>query len=132
MFLAELDQTLMRMGTTMEWGCREMKNFPHVRYVVRPFYRALAKKVGDVAATALTFMAADVVIHQLVGHPINCGLAHLLAPTFPVEIQEKIVVETCTFSYDYLQTFFWTAVALPIMYVKYRRKQGGGVPLHPL
>lgn len=86
--------------------------------------------MGEVAATALTFMTVDVVIHQIGGYPINCALGYLLAPTFPAEIQEKIVVEVCTFSYDVWQTVAWTSLALPIMYVKYRRgKQREEPPL---
>lgn len=117
----------------MEQGCRQIRDFPHVKYLIRPFYKELAKKVGDVAATALTFMAVDVVIHQIGGYPLGCALTYLLIPTFPAEIQEKIVVETCAFSYNVWQTVAWTSPALPIMYVKYRRKkQKRESPLLPI
>lgn len=84
------------------------------------------------AATALTFMTVDVMIHQIGGYPINCALAYLLAPTFPAETQEKLIGEACTFSYDVWRTVAWTSLALPIMYVKYQRKKQGEELLLPI
>lgn len=132
MCFSVLDRVGTNLGTNLEKNFRQIRGSPHIKYAVRPFYKALAKRVGDVAATALTFMTVDVVIHQIGGYSINCALAYLLAPKFPTEIQEKIVVEACTFSYDVWQMVLWTSVAFPIMYVKYQRKKQGEEALLPI
>jgi hypothetical protein len=109
-----LDSRLNNFGQNMEGLFRSCKNFPQYKYFTVPVYKYCANKVGPVAATGLSFFAADLVFHQLAPQTIRC-LVSLGIPEIPGS------EDACDISYNYYLALAWTALAIPVMYAKYKR-----------
>jgi hypothetical protein len=109
--LSSLDSGLFNIGSTFEHIFRSCKNAPQYKYLTVPIYKACVEKMGPVAATALSFLSADLIVHQLLPQAVNC----LSSAAF----DSKTANDSCTLSYSYGKTLYWAAMAVPIMYVKY-------------
>ena len=84
---------------------------PQCQYFTRPVYKACIKYMDPVAATAVSFLAADLVMHQLLPQAVNCLTSYILPGTDA----------TCAMGWEPWKTAAWMAAALPVMYAKYQR-----------
>ena len=90
---------------------RGMKIMPQCQYFTRPVYKACIKYMDPVAATAVSFLAADLVMHQLLPQAVNCLTSYILPGTDA----------TCAMGWEPWKTAAWMAAALPVMYAKFQR-----------
>lgn len=112
-FLTDIDNTLNSTGQSLEELCRNCKELAHYKYFIRPIYKISVKKVGTVAATGISFFVSELILHQIVPRTISCAAAQL---------SDRLRWEdSCVFSYCYPLALFWAAVAVPVMYAKYKR-----------
>jgi hypothetical protein len=117
--ISNIDNVLNTVGQRMEAMFREAKECPQHKYFTLPIYKTCAKKIGSVAATGVTFLAADLILHQLAPQVLIC-LAHQIAPD---TLDESWPFNnTCNISWNYKLTLAWIAYALPVMYAKYKRE----------
>jgi hypothetical protein len=105
-YLVIADQRFESLGKGLEGIFRAFKRFPHYQYLLIPIYKFSAARIGKVAATALTFLAGDLLLHQVLGSFINCHF---------------IPEGSCHFEIKWQITLLWCAMALPIIYVKFKR-----------
>lgn len=108
-----LEGALNTVGQHMEAGFRVCKNMPQYKYFTRPIYKACVGKIGDVAATGVSFLAADLVIHQFLPQVAICLTSSLVSLTMP----------QCNLTYHVGGTLYWAAFALPVMYAKYKKHE---------
>lgn len=107
------DQRLELLGRNLEDIFRCFKRFPHYRYLLIPIYKACVERVGKVAATAITFLAGDLLLHQALGAFVNC---HFISGG------------SCDFVIKWYITLLWCGFfALPVIYVKYKRERTAGL-----
>ncbi len=98
-------QAIAKVHEDMHRNCREY-DFPQYTYVSVPVYKACVGKVGEVAATAVSFFVTDLVAHQVAPQVYRCLAANQ---------------ETCSFSYSFFALATTAVFAAPVMYAKYKR-----------
>lgn len=109
----KLDGCLNFVGQRFESAIRIAKILPQHKYFTIPIYKFCVDKIGTVAATGVSFLAADLVVHQLIPKIIACSVSQI--------ITNKKLEDSCNLSYNYAQTLYWAAIAIPVMYAKYKR-----------
>lgn len=120
-----LDNRLNSIGRSLELGFRSVKHLPHYKYFIGPLYKFCVNKMGSVAATGVSFLAADLVIHQLIPQAILC----LTSQVVPRDWEGTLKLEdSCNSPYSYVKTLCWSALAIPVMYTKYKRNQEQTIP----
>ena len=105
-----VSQKVEDVSRYVETVFRAQKILPHYKYLTRPVYKTCVKYIGPVAATAASFLAADLVLHQLLPQTINCLTSALPGAE-----------ATCAMGWEPWKTVYWMAAALPVMYAKYQR-----------
>lgn len=120
-WFSSLDKLFSRWGEQEEARARRCKKFFQYKYFTIPVYKILAKKVGSVAATGLTYLAAHLVIHIPAAKLVGCYLA--------IPINSLELFNSCLFSttqtvnlFFLLSTVYWFSESVPVMYVKYKRE----------
>lgn len=83
---------------------------PQYHYLTRPVYKACVEYIGPVAATAVSFLSADLIAHQLIPQTAQCCASYVFSG------EEA----TCHMAWYPWLTAGWMAVALPVMYAKYQ------------
>jgi hypothetical protein len=106
--LSIADRGLEFVGRGTESAFRQCRHAPHYQFLVLPFYKYCAARVGKAAATAITFLVGDLLFHQALGAFIECNF---------------ILKDHCDFVILWQITLFWCAVALPVIYVKFKREK---------
>lgn len=106
-----LDIKLVTIGQMLENQFRLCRGMPQYKYLTVPVYKMCVEKVGNVAATGISFLVADLIMHQLIPQTLICLASYI---GFPQN-------EPCHFSYSYIKSLFWLGLALPVMYAKYKR-----------
>ena len=86
------------------------KFLPQYRFITRPIYKVVVSKTNPVFATAITFLAADLIIHQFLASLSSCAYKQLVWDDEP-----------CDFSWSSYSTAAWLMLALPVMLAKYQR-----------
>ncbi len=99
----------------IEFVCQTAKNFPQYKYLTRPLYKVCVGKVGPIIATAISFLSADLLLHQLFPQTARCLTKYVLSPI------ESDFKEECEFSWNPTKTAMWMCVAVPVMYAKYKK-----------
>lgn len=88
----------------------DAKNWPQFKYIARPIYKAVASRSNTVAATAVSFFATDLLIHQLGAKTAKCILDNVIS--YP---------SSCDISCSPECSLIWMIFALPVMYAKYQK-----------
>lgn len=117
--MQNVESGLICVGETFERMFKNTEYYPQHRYFTRPIYKFCADKVGSVAATAVSFLAADIVLHQLVPQTIAC----LASQVLPGNLQGTLLSDSCNVSYSFQKTLYWAAFAIPVMYIKYKNSE---------
>lgn len=124
-FINFFDNTLTNVGENFEnmfRSCKKM-GLPQYKYFTVPIYKSCVGRIGEVAATGISFFAADLILHQAALQVLNCMSSYLLSPITPDSLEEHLgFKEACHPSYSYLKTLCWAAFAIPVMYAKYKRQ----------
>jgi hypothetical protein len=117
-------QDLYSRGLQLEASCRAARNLPQYQYFTVPIYKFCVEKLGPVAATGVAFLAADLVLHQLIPDTLMC-LGSQLVPddTRNSYWYQTVGVENyCDFQYQPALTFLWVGCyGVPVMYAKYKK-----------
>ena len=116
-FIRNFGSAFYYYGKCMENAFRQMKNFPQYKYLTVPVYKTCVQKIGVVAATAVSFLSADLIVHQLIPQVGYCLMSYALNS---MNEESDATNETCNMSYSYGKTAGWLAQAAPVMYAKYR------------
>lgn len=114
----KLDSSLNSIGQSFESMFKSAHILPQQKYFTVPIYKFCVDKIGNVAATGVSFLAADLIMHQLLPQTLTC----LASQIIPNDWQDSLGLEdACNLSYDYIKTLYWSAYAIPVMYAKYKR-----------
>lgn len=113
------DRSLQRRvessSKVVEKAFADQQWMPQYRYLRRPVFKFCVNFVGPVAATALSFLAADLIMHQLLPNTLGC-----LASFGPyAEAVSYVLPTTCDFSWTPWKTGVWMAAAAPVMFAKF-------------
>ncbi len=90
---------------------RVLKNWPQYKYLTRPVYKFVASRSNTVIGTAASFLAADLIVHQLLPKIAKCIFNTAMEKDLP-----------CNFSWDPGCSLIWLYASLPVMYAKYKRE----------
>ena len=113
-FIRTCSNALYYYGKGLEGAFRQMKHLPQYKYLTIPVYKACVQKIGVIAATAVSFLSADLVVHQLLPQVSSCLMNYALS-----SMSQEGQVERCAVSYSYGKTEGWMAQAGAVMYAKY-------------
>ncbi|MDB6082035.1 MAG: hypothetical protein JWO53_1307 [Chlamydiia bacterium] len=120
--ITSLSNYIVHIGEKLENEARFKKDFFEFKYITRPVYKSCVRKVGPVIATAISFLSADLLIHQLLGQTARCVTQYIFKPILPNSVSELLQFEdSCTITWKPVATALWMGVAIPVMYAKYRR-----------
>lgn len=92
----------------VEESFAELKFLPQYRFVSRPIYKWVASHSNVLLATAVSFVATDLILHQIGPAACICALS---------------LGQECSFSYSPSSSLNWLCVALPVMIAKYHKIQ---------
>ncbi len=106
--LQRVDQQLTASGNYFEGVFRSGKDTFHYRYLLVPFYKVSVSKIGSVAATSITFMIGGVI--QQIGTAAGVCLVRYLSSGDPGKP-----------SFYPIGLVTWTAIAVSVIYVKYKK-----------
>ncbi|MGH2611616.1 MAG: hypothetical protein ACRDFB_01040, partial [Rhabdochlamydiaceae bacterium] len=95
---------------TIEKAFQNHKDFPQYKYLIRPIYKVCVEQIGPVAATAVSFLSADLLVHQLLPQITKCTTACVFS-SLSTEI-------ACNIAWTPWKTVVWMGLALPVMYAK--------------
>jgi len=111
---SNIDYRLRAVGEFLEGSMRRGREvgLPQFNFFTLPVYKACAEKVGNVAATGISFLVADLVLHQALPQLLTCYVSVM-----------SYTEGECNPSYYYPSTLVWGTISLPIMYAKHRRNQ---------
>lgn len=121
-----MNSFIIQFGTHLESYNRACikSGDPQYKYFILPFYRAIVGKTGDVAATALTYLAADLVVHQLASQVAKLLFRIVAKQIVPDRWAPFFGLnEPFQFKYKFKMTLAWLAFGTPVMYVKYLRNK---------
>ena len=105
-----LHSKALKIAKFIEKGFRELKNWPQYKYVTRPVYKFFVPLTNPVVATALSFLSADLLIHQM-----SFPLAEYIYN------QATGACEPFHYTWCPIATASWLILAAPVMYSKYYR-----------
>ncbi len=88
-------------------SCRDQAQY---KYLARPIYKFTATYLHPTAAVGVTFLAMDLLVHQMAPQMAICALANL--EEYP---------RACHLTWRPILTFIWSAFAIPVMYAKYKK-----------
>lgn len=116
-----LHNRLNNLGRYLERNCRICKILPHYKYVIRPLYRSCVKKTGPVLATGITFIATDLIFHQL----LPLITAKMLGITFKHFDEQSSFAPLSNMPIQWFPsiTLATALLALPVMYTKHHRNK---------
>lgn len=89
----------------MEKFFSNCKDMPQYKYLARPVYKLTASLSNPVLATAVSFFATDLIMHQLLPQMFNCAVKGT-----PLE-----------FEWIPGQSLCWMCMGVPVMYSKFKR-----------
>ncbi|MBS0656573.1 MAG: hypothetical protein JSR46_12410 [Verrucomicrobia bacterium] len=95
----------------------KLKDLPQLKYLGRPVYKFVASKTNPVIATAASFLAVDLVVHQLLPRITLCFLANGLNSCCNFSLSPP-----CNFIWNSGVSLGWLSFALPVMYAKHERQ----------
>lgn len=117
-----VDHFMTATGEKMEKTWHSGKDWFPNKYLTRPLYKTCVSRVGPMAATAISFLSADLVMHQLMPQAARCIYSNTISSVMPSVLNSSLDVEnSCIISWSPVATALWTCMAIPVMYAKYRR-----------
>lgn len=114
-----LSDSLLSAGKYLEATFRECKAMPQYKYLTKPVYKFCVDKIGPVAATGMSFLSADLIMHQLLPQTVNCASNYAFDYIFP---NVTNLEAACNLGWSPLTSIYWAGFAIPVMYAKYGNK----------
>jgi hypothetical protein len=102
----------------MRWA--EKSEFPQFKYFSKPVYKICVKYVGPVAATAISFLASNLMFHYFIPRMT----LNLIGRVVGINYKDEV-----TFWWAPVDTVFQMIVfGIPVMYAKYKNSQSTNLP----
>lgn len=112
-------------GEILEFSFRFQKHLPHYKFISRPIYKSCVNRVGEIWATAFSFLSTTTIMHHILPVSFNCLMGYTQSNNTKNFIEFYMHSEdVCAIHWDASNISLWIGFATLVMYIKHKRLAG--------